>query len=314
MAAYVTRRLLMLIPVMLMLSILIFSIIRSIPGDPAVAILGPQATPEQIEIVREELKLNDPWPAQYWDWIKGAVQGDFGDSYIYHGPVIDEVKDRVPVTIELVLIAMIISLVVGIPSGIISAVKQNSAIDYSARVVNIFALSIPGFWLATLMLLLPSLWWEYAPPVGYVPVWEDPATNLEQFYLPAIALAAATAAAIMRIMRSAVLEIMRSDYVRTARAKGLRERAVITRHVVRNSMIPVVSVIGLQVGFLLGGEVIIEQIFTLPGLGRLLIESILLSDYAVVQAIVLYLAAVVILINLVVDVLYALLDPRIRYS
>jgi peptide/nickel transport system permease protein len=314
MTAYVTRRLLLLVPVLIMLSILIFAIMRSIPGDPAIAILGPQATPERIEIVREELKLNDPMPVQYWTWLKGAVQGDFGESYVHHGPVIDEIKDRFPVTIQLVLMAMLLSLIVGIPSGIISAVKQNTPIDYAARVVNIFALSIPGFWLATLMLLLPSLWWEYAPPVGYVPIWEEPATNLEQFYLPAIALAAASAAAIMRIMRSAVLEVMRSDYVRTARSKGLRERTVILRHVMRNSLIPVLSVIGLQVGILLGGEVIIEQIFTLPGLGRLLIESILLSDYAVVQAIVLYLAAVVILINLLVDVLYALLDPRIKYS
>src|SRR5439155_25493840 len=230
-------------------------------------------------------------------WLTNVVRGDFGKSYTLHSPVGREVWKRLPVTLELLLFGMLLTVAVGVPSGILSALKRNTGIDYTARFVNVLFLAIPGFWLATLMLLLPSLWWHYAPPVGYVPLWQNPGTNLHQFYMPAIALAAAAAAAIMRMMRSVVLEVLRSDYVRTARAKGLRGRTVLWRHVVRSSFIPVLSLLALQATALIGGSVIIEQIFTLPGVGRLLVESVVARDYAVVQMLVLLIAAAVLLIN-----------------
>jgi peptide/nickel transport system permease protein len=251
---------------------------------------------------------------QYFDWLGKALRGDFGRSFFYHVSVAEKIQSRLPVTIELVLMATFLSVVIGIPAGIISAIRQNSWLDFLTRFVTVGALSIPSFWLGTLMLLLPSLWWRYAPPVGYVPIWKNPSTNLQQFYMPAIALAAAAAAAIMRMTRSSVLEVMRSDYVRTARAKGLRERGIVWQHVLKNAMIPVLSLVGLQVGILLGGQVIVEQIFTLPGIGRLLIDAIFQRDYFLVQAIVLYIAVAVVLINLFVDLLYAFLEPRIKYS
>ena len=314
MAAYLVRRTLMLIPVLFGISLLVFVAIRQLPGDPALAILGTSATPQEVEALRRNMNLDDPLPVQYITWLGNALSGDFGTSPFYHGPVTEEISDRLPVTIELVIFAMLLSLIIGIPSGVISAVKQNSAVDLLTRVVNIVALSIPSFWLATLLLLLPGIWWGYAPPIGYVPLWESPSTNLEQFYMPAVALAAASSAAIMRMTRSAVLEVMRADYVRTARAKGLHSRTVITIHVLKNAMVPVLSIVGLQVAILLGGQVVVEEIFQLPGVGRLLIGALANSDYLVVQAIVLYIAAAVVAVNLLVDVLYAVLDPRIKFA
>lgn len=314
MTAFIVRRLILLIPVLFGVSVLVFITIRQLPGDPALAILGPRATPEQVQALRNEMRLDDPLVVQYLDWAKNGLRGDMGTSTIYRIGVTRLVRERVPVTIELVLMAMLLSVAIGIPSGIVSAVKQNSPSDFVARVINVAALSIPSFWLATLMLLLPSLWWGYSPPIGaYTSIWADPKLNLEMFYMPAICLAAASSAATMRMMRSSVLEVMRADYVRTARAKGLPERAVIWNHAVKNALIPVVSIVGLQVAFLLGGQVVVEQIFTLPGIGRLLVDSILRSDYLVVQAIVLYIAIAIVLVNLIVDVLYAVIDPRINF-
>lgn len=314
MAAYIVRRLLMLIPVLVGISMLVFVTIRQLPGDPAIAILGPTAQPAEIEQLRHDMRLDDPLPIQYASWAANAVRGDFGTSPKLHGSVAGEIWDRLPVTVELVVMATFLSILIGIPSGVISAVKQNSRVDLLARVINILALSIPSFWLATLFLLLPAMWWGYAPPIGYVPIWESPSTNLEQFYLPSIALAAASAATIMRMTRSSVLEIMRTDYVRTARAKGLHERDVVWGHVMKNSMVPVLSIIGLQLAILLGGQVVVEEIFQLPGVGRLLIGALANSDYLVVQAIVLYLALSVVLVNLAVDLLYPMLEPRIKYT
>ncbi|OAI39221.1 hypothetical protein AYO38_01735 [bacterium SCGC AG-212-C10] len=308
------RRLLLLIPLLLGLSIVIFVVMRSLPGDPAAARLGPDARPETIAAVRAELKLDDPIPVQYLTWMKGLVRGDLGDSYLFRAPVTEQIRKRLPVTFELVVLGMLVTIVVGIPSGILSALKRNSTTDYIVRVINVLLLAVPGFWLATLMLLLPSLWWGYAPPIGYTPLWEDPLKNLEQFYMPAFALGAASAAAVMRMTRSVVLEILSMDYVRTARAKGLRQRVIIIRHVLKNAAIPVMSLIALQAAVLIGGQVVIEQIFTMPGVGRLLVESVLLRDYNVVQGVVLYIAGAVLVVNLLADISYAYLDPRIKYS
>lgn len=314
MLPYVVRRLVMLVPVLLGISILVFVAIRQLPGDPALAILGPSASPQEVQDLRKHMKLDDPILVQYGTWLGNALRGDFGTSHYYHGAVASEITDRLPVTFELVVMAMVLSLIVGIPSGVISAVRQNSKVDFIARLLNMLALSIPSFWLATLFLLLPAIWWGYAPPIGYVPLWEDPGKNLEQFYMPAISLAAASAATIMRMTRSSVLEVMRADYVRTARSKGLHERNVVWGHVLKNSMVPVVSVIGVQLAILLGGQVVVEEIFQLPGVGRLLIGALANSDYLVVQAIVLYLAVAVVLVNLAVDLLYAAMDPRINHA
>jgi peptide/nickel transport system permease protein len=311
---YIARRLILLIPVLLGISILVFVILRLLPGDPAYAILGPNAKPTDVKAIHTFLGLDKPIVVQYFEWLGRALQGDLGRSFFYHVSVTEKIRTHLPVTIELVLMATLLSVAVGIPAGIISAIKQNSWLDLAARTITVGALSIPSFWLGTLMLLLPSLWWHYAPPVGYVPLWKSPSTNLQQFYMPAIALAAASAAAVMRMTRSSVLEVMGADYVRTARAKGLRERRVVWRHVLKNAMIPVLSLVGLQIGILLGGQVVVEQIFTLPGIGRLLIDSIFQRDYFLVQAIVLYIAIAVVLINLLVDLLYAALEPRIKYS
>jgi peptide/nickel transport system permease protein len=311
---YIIRRLLLLLPMLIGLSVLVFAIMHSLPGDPAAALLGPNARPQDVVALRKEMKFDQPWPVQYWTWLQHIVRGDFGTSLLHHGPVSHEVWKRVPVTLELLILGMLLTVLIGVPSGIVSAVKQDSALDYVARTINVLMLAIPGFWLATLLLLLPSLWWHYAPPVGYVAIWKNPSTNLQQFYMPAIALAAAAAAAIMRMTRSAVLEVMRSDYVRTARAKGLQQRVVLVRHVLKSSFIPVLSLLGLQAAVLIGGQVIIEQIFTLPGVGQLLVEGVVLRDYAVVQMIVLLIATAVLLINLATDLGYAFLDPRISYT
>lgn len=314
MTSYITRRVLLLIPVLFGISLLVFVTIRQLPGDPALAILGPNNTSQQdVEAVRKQLKLDEPIFIQYVDWLSDAVRGDMGRSYYFHGLVTDEIRSRLPVTLELVILSMALSMLVGIPSGIISAMRQNTWFDVVARVINIVALSVPSFWVATLLLLLPAIWWQYAPPIGYVPFWVDPRRNLEQFYMPTIALTAASAATIMRMMRSAMLEVMRSDYVRTARAKGLSSGTVVRHHVLKNAMVPVMSIIGIQLAVLLGGQVVIEEIFQLPGVGRLLVGALANSDYLVVQAIVLYVAVAVVLVNLAVDLMYAVLDPRIKY-
>lgn len=311
---YIVRRLLLLIPLLFGLSVVIFAVMRSLPGDPAAARLGPDAKPETIAAVRDELNLDEPLAVQYLTWIGNVTRGDLGDSYLFRSPVTEQIQKRLPVTVELVVFGMIVTVLLGVPSGILSALKRNSGLDYGIRVLNVLLLAIPGFWLATLMLLLPSLWWGYAPPIGYTPIWHNPLENLQQFYMPALALAAASAAVVMRMTRSVVLEVLSMDYIRTARAKGLHQRAVVLRHVLKNAAIPVLSLVALQATVLIGGQVVVEQIFTMPGVGRLLVESVLLRDYNVVQGVVLYIAAAVLIINLVADVSYAYLDPRIKYS
>ncbi|MFN0147265.1 MAG: ABC transporter permease [Dehalococcoidia bacterium] len=311
---YIVRRLLLLIPLLFGLSIVIFAVMRSLPGDPAAARLGPDAEPESIAAVRDELNLDEPLAVQYLTWVGNVTRGDMGDSYLFRSPVTEQIQKRLPVTVELVLFGMFVTILLGVPSGILSALKRNSGLDYGIRVLNVLLLAVPGFWLATLMLLLPSLWWGYAPPIGYTPIWDNPMENLEQFYMPALALAAASAAVVMRMTRSVVLEVLSMDYIRTARAKGLSQRGVVLRHVLKNASIPVLSLVALQATVLIGGQVVVEQIFTMPGVGRLLVESVLLRDYNVVQGVVLYIAAAVLIINLAADISYAYLDPRIKYS
>ena len=329
MRQYILRRFAYLFLVLFGLSIAVFLLLRVMPGDTAQAALGQGATPEALERVRHQLGLDKPeffdiehpwpwqrafWDTQYFDWVSGAVRFDFGHSVFEGRPVTSAVADRLPVTVELLILTVLFTVAIGVPIGIVSAVYQNSPLDYTVRILSIFGLSIPGFWLGTLVILIPSLLWAYSPPIGYVPFFENPWTNMRQFVPPALVLAAGTSAVIMRLSRSALLEVLRNDYIRTARSKGLRERAVIYRHALKNALIPVITVVGLQFAVLLGGTVIIESIFALPGIGLLTLEAIFRRDFALVQATTLLIAVGFVLVNLAVDVAYAWLDPRIRYG
>jgi peptide/nickel transport system permease protein len=314
MRQYILRRLAYLIPVLIGISIAVFLLLRVAPGDVCELIQGQGATEETLARCRQRLGLDKPEIVQYFEWAGGALRFDLGHSFFAGRPVIDEIVDRLPVTVELLVVTVLFTVAIGIPIGVISAVYQNSPLDYVARVVSIFGLSIPAFWLATLVILLPSLWWSYSPPIGHVSFFEDPWDNLRQFVPPALILAIASSAVLMRLTRSTLLEVLRNDYIRTARSKGLRERVVIGRHALKNALIPVVTVVGLQLAALLGGAVIIEMVFALPGLGLLTLEAIFRRDYPLVQAVSLYIAMVFVLINLAVDLAYAWLDPRIRYG
>jgi peptide/nickel transport system permease protein len=314
---------------MLVASVLTFVFLRIVPGDAAVAKAGLGATPQAVEQLRQEMGLDRPYfpielesswrfisfhrDNQFIDWFSDAARFDFGKSTTYNTSVRAEIIDRVPVTVELVLLATLLTIVIGVPAGILSAVRQNTPLDTLVRTVGVFGISIPGFFLGTIFLLFPSIWWHWAPPTRYEHIWADPMNNLQMFMLPAIALAAAYVATIMRLTRSAMLDVLRSDYVRTAWSKGFRERQVISRHAIKNAMIPVVTYVGLQVITMATGAVIIEQVFNLNGIGRLLFTSIFSRDYAMAQGLVLLFAAIVLLTNLAVDLIYGLLDPRVRY-
>jgi len=314
MRTYAIRRLLLMVPVIIIVTIAVAGLMRIVPGDPATIALGQNATEEDRERFREAYHLNDPFHVQYLRWWGDVFKGDLGQSVVQRTNVTEELKDRLPSTIELLILSGIFTALIGIPFGVISAVKQNTPLDYLIRSFSIFGLSIPNFWLGTLLLLLPAIWWDYLPPLSDVSFFDDPLGNLEKYWMPAATLATGSSATVMRLMRSSVVEILRDDYIRTARAKGLAERTVILRHVLKNALIPVVTVMGLQLATLVGGSIIIEQIFNIPGVGLFLINSIVARDYPSIQGLVLFLAVTFMLINLLVDLSYGFLDPRIRYS
>jgi len=315
MRAYIARRLLLSALVLALISVGVFWLLRLGPGDIAQIALGQGASEEQVEEMREHLGLNEPIHLQYFRWMGQILRGDLGRSAISGTPVASELTSRLPVTAELLIITLLVTVAIGIPAGVVSALYRNSPLDYGARVAATVGLSVPVFWVATLVILLPNQWWGYSPPLGRtVGFFDDPVGNLRQFLPPGVILGTAAASGIMRLTRSALLEVLRQDYIRTARSKGLRERMVISRHALRNSLVPVVTVLGLQIAALLGGTVIIEQIFTLRGLGNYIYQSIVIKDFAVVQTMALYVALVVVLMNLIVDITYAWLNPRIRYS
>ncbi|MGH2588094.1 MAG: ABC transporter permease [Dehalococcoidia bacterium] len=315
MATYILRRLLATVPVLLLVTFGAFALIRIIPGDLATLKLGQEATPDEIQQYREELGLTDPIPVQYAKWLGATFTGDLGESQWEFRPVSEVVKDKFPVTMELALLAIAVSTVIAIPFGIVSAVRQDSLLDQSFRFIAILFLAIPSFWLAILVITLPSIWFGWKPPLtGYVQLWENPIENLSRMIWPALVIGASSAALVMRLMRSTLLEILRQDYIRTAWAKGLRERSVIYRHALKGALIPVITIIGLQLSVLLGGSVIAEQVFSLPGMGRSMLGAISKRDYPLVQSYVLIFSVIYLLMNLVVDLLYGYLDPRIRYS
>ena len=315
MRAYIIRRLLSGLIILFLLSIIVFLLLRVVAGDAASLRCGLSCTPEGIKQARHELGLDAPYPTQYLTWLKDLATGHLGIGSLNQKPVLDTMRQRLPVTLELLVITITFTVAVGVPFGIISALYRNSMADHIVRLTAVLGLAVPSFWVATLVIFIPNELWGYSPPFGHaVSFFSDPVANLRQFVPPAAVLALASAAGVMRLTRSSLLEVMRTDYIRTARSKGLRDSLVVSRHALRNAMIPVVTVLGLQIASLLGGAVIIEVIFALPGLGRLEYEALLGRDYQVVQSLTLYIGAAVILMNLLVDISYAWLDPRIRYS
>jgi peptide/nickel transport system permease protein len=314
--AYILRRILYAIPTLIVISIAIFLMVRLLPGDILDVLIGGDitTTEEQRQAAREQLGLTGSYAEQYLTWVTNALQGDLGTSLRNAEPVTDILVDALPITLELIFLALLIAVVVGIPFGVISAVRRDSAHDYASRVTGLVGVSIPNFWLATLLLLFTSRAFGWVPPLTYVSPLDDPIENLSQFILPALALSVFPLAIIMRMVRTTMLEVLNQDYVRTARAKGVAWRNVVARHALRNALIPVVTIVGFEVGVLLGGAAIIEIIFGLPGLGNILLQSVFNRDYPLIQAATMLIAVTFIACNLLVDVLYGVLDPRISQT
>ena len=313
MGGYVLKRTLVAIPTLIGISIIIFLMVRLLPGDIIDVLTGGDVTADESvkERAREQLGLNGSYLEQYWRWASGILQGDFGFSLRNTQPVSEVLVNALPITFELVFLGLLIAVVIGVPLGVLSAVKRDSKHDYAARIGGLIGVSIPNFWLATLLLLFTSRVLGWVPPLTYVPFYEDPIENLSQFILPSIAISVFTLAIVMRMVRATMLEVLGQDYVRTARAKGVKRKVVISRHALRNALIPVVTVVGFEIGILMGGSAIVEIIFGLPGIGNTLINAIFNRDYPVVQGATLLLAFIFIFANLIVDLLYGVLDPRI---
>jgi peptide/nickel transport system permease protein len=312
---YIIRRLLLAIPVLLLVSLIVFGLMRVMPGDALTALMAESGNVSERELqkLRKDLGLDLPYYEQYLIWLWQMVSLNPGYSIFTSEPIPVALKKSIPVTIELALLAMILGLVIAIPLGVLSATRQDKPSDYVGRLVAISGLSLPDFWLGTLVITFAAIWFSWIPPLGYASVWESPWTNLQQFLLPAAVLGFRLSAATMRMTRSTLLEVLREDYVRTAWAKGLGERVIIYKHALKNALIPVVTVVGGQLGTLLAGTVIVETIFALPGMGRLTVEAILYRDYPIVQTNVMLVAGTLVTLNLLVDLTYAWLDPRIHY-
>ena len=330
MRAYIVRRLLLTVPTLFIVSFVIFVVIRFMPGDIVDAEISQMqeigVSQASLEEARGELMkkygLDVPIHAQYGRWIgvypqadgtvSGLLQGDFGTSFRRHTPVLRDIAIRWPVTLELGLIAFIIANLISLPIGVYSALRQDTVSDYLVRSFAIMCMAVPSFWLGTMIVVFPSLWWGYSPPIMYTKLTEDLFENLEMFVVPAIVLGLAMTGGTMRMTRTMMLEVLRQDYVRTAWAKGLKERAVVMRHAIKNAFIPVITLIGYTLPVMIGGAVIIEQIFSLPGMGRLLVDATLTRDYTVVSGIMLVFGLGMVLINLAVDLTYGLLNPKVR--
>jgi len=323
MRRYLVQRLLLTLLCVLGISMMVFLALRLLKGDLATALLGQAgvtgawnklADPEDLAAFREALGLNDPLPIQYAKWLWLVLHGQFGNSAYTSTPVVTEIGKTLPVTVELAIFATILAWIMGVPAGLISALKQDTAVDNILRMFSIVGLSVPAMWLGALLITLPAIWFRWTPLRPYVSLLQDPVANIRAMFWPAFTLAVGMAAPLMRLTRGMAIEVFLSEYIRTARAKGLAERVVLFRHALRNSLVPVVSASGVQFGALLGGALIIENLFSLPGLGRLLVRGIFYRDYAVVQAGVLLIALMFSMINLVTDIAYGCLDPRVRYT
>lgn len=320
MRRYIAKRLLAMAPMALGVSLIIFTLMRVLPGDIALIILagegseGSSVKPEEVAALRESLGLDRPLAEQYATWIWGLVRLDAGKSLWYNRPVFEEIGKRLPISLELALLSAIVSLAIAIPIGTISAMRQDAWVDYVFRIITIGGISMPTFWAGTLIMLALVIFFGWMPPLGFTGPFQDPLKNLQQLIWPALALGYYFSAVVSRMMRSCMLEVLRQDYIRTAWSKGLRERIVIIRHALKNALLPVVTIVGVQVGHLIGGTVVMEQIFVLPGMGNALLDAISRRDYPVVQTIIVLMALMFLVVNLVVDLLYGWLDPRIRYE
>lgn len=319
MQQYIIKRVLLLIPTILLVTIIVFALIRVIPGDPALLVLvGPTGegtfTEEQLQEMQRRLGTDRPVHEQYGIWMWGVLRGDLGDSIFYERPVVDQLGEAVPVTLELAVLGMLLSFIVAVPLGVVAALKQDTLVDHIAGLISFTGIGVPTFVVGVLIIYLLVTLFGWLPPLGYADLWIDPVKNLQQMIFPAVALAFYNLAFTARVTRSSMLEVLREDYIRTARSKGLAERVVIFLHGLKNACLPVITVSGWQLARLMGGTVIIESIFLVPGMGRLLVESIFQRDYPLIQVEVLVIAAMILFVNLVVDIGYGLLDPRIRYG
>lgn len=314
--SYILRRSLLSVLVLLMVSIGVFSIVRMLPGDAVILSLDEfsSLTPEGLAQARHELGIDRPFINQYGTWIWGVLHADLGKSLVTRRSVTEELSNRVVLTLHLAIMAMIVGLVIAIPIGIISAVRQDTPADYGGRLFAILGLSLPDFWMAVVVITFMTIVFQWFPPRGFEPIWIDPWKNIQQLFLPALIIGSRFSAVVMRMTRSSLLEVLREDYIRTAWAKGMGERTVIVRHALKNALIPVVTVIGQQFSLLIGGTVIVEFVFLLPGVGSLTLDAVFLRDYTMIQGAVLFFATVMVFMNLLVDLSYAWFDPRIRFS
>jgi peptide/nickel transport system permease protein len=317
MRAYIVRRLLLAIPTMFLVSLIIFVLIRLVPGDILDAMAAGAWGIDSMDrnAIASALGLDVPIPVQYVRWIGNVIlRGDLGKSLWKDVPVVELIGARWPITFELGFLGLLVAQIIALPVGVFSALRQDTWGDYLARSFAIVCIAIPGFWLGTMIIVFPSIWWGWSPPIMHIPFTEDPIGNLKMFILPAVVLGMAMSGMTMRLTRTMMLEVLRQDYVRTAWSKGLREGVVVTRHALKNALIPVITLIGIQLPVMVGGSVITETIFSLPGMGRLVLDSILARDYTIVSGVMLVLGEVVVLTNLLVDVVYGYLDPRIHYK
>jgi peptide/nickel transport system permease protein len=310
---YIVRRLLMFPPLLLVGAALVFFMLRVVPGDPVRAALGPEATDEEVQTLTHSLGWDDPLPLQFLRWLGDLARGDLGESLVSQQSISHQIATRLPATMEIFVLAMLFSTALGVSFGVISAVYRNRLLDHSVRLVSVASLSVPSFFALTLLIVLPSQWWNYVPPLTYVPIWEDPATNLQMFLPPVMILSLEMSAALMRYTRSVSIDVLSQDYIRTARAKGLRESRVVVGHMLKNTSIPVLTILGARVAGLLSGTVILEQVMSISGIGQFTYQSVLSRDYAAVQSLAVYFGVLVMISHLLVDISYALVDPRIRY-
>ena len=299
---------------LVILSVGVFLMLHLTPGDPVQIMLGQDADPQSVAAVRAELGLDQPLPVQYVRWVGNVLRGDLGRSIRTHQPVMEAITARLPVTLELSVVSLVVSLAIGLPAGVVAATRRNTPLDLASTGLALVGVSLPSFFLGILLILVFALGLRWVPPSGYTPFGQDPLMNLKQMCMPALALGAALAGIVARLMRSSLLDVLSAEYMRSARAKGLSESAAVVRHGLKNALLPVVTVVGLQVGALLGGAILIETIFALPGIGRLAVDSIFARDFPIVQGVVLFLALVRVLSNLAADLLYGRLDPRIAHG
>ena len=316
---YLIRRLILFVPTILLVLVVVFVVMRIVPGDPAIAILSGEGgdgifTDQELKDLQEQLGITGSIPTQFFHWLGDLARLDLGTSLTTGFPIKEDLQRRLPITFELAFMAAILSICIGIPIGIISAIRQDTLIDYVVRIFSMIGLAMPTFWVGVVMVLVMALYFDWSPPLGYAAPWKNPSTNLQQMIWPAIALSYSSNGLLARMTRAQLLEVMRQDYIRTAWAKGLRERSVTIGHALKNAALPILTLAGIQVGILLGGAAAIEIVFSVPGIGSLLIAAIFDRDYPTIQAVVLLIALTYLTTNFVVDLMYGWFDPRIRYT